>query len=121
VYGFLEAMDRAYNAADLIICRAGALTVSEVMFFRIPAVLIPYPYAQQHQMANAEVLNQAGAAVIVDDAELKAGVLEVSLFELLAAPDRLKDMKEAYNNLLTQDAGSLLAEEVLAVASYGRE
>lgn len=68
---FINHMDEAYGWADLVICRAGALTVSELAIAGVPAMLVPYPYAvDDHQSANAAFLEQAGAAWVVQQEAL---------------------------------------------------
>lgn len=93
---FEEHMDRFYCAVDVAVCRAGANTVAELAVVGMPAVLVPLPGAPgDHQRANAEVLADAGAAVIVDDAECDGARLAAELDALLADPDRLAAMGEA--------------------------
>jgi len=59
--GFLSEMEYAYSAADLVVCRAGATTLAELAAYRLPAVLIPYPYAYGHQELNARIFVKKGA------------------------------------------------------------
>lgn len=66
---YLEDMAGAYAAADVVVCRAGALTLAEVTARGLPAVLVPYPGAGGHQLENAAALAAAGAAVVVPDGE----------------------------------------------------
>ncbi|SIT09505.1 undecaprenyldiphospho-muramoylpentapeptide beta-N-acetylglucosaminyltransferase [Neptunomonas antarctica] len=79
VDAFIEHMDEAYGWADLVICRSGALTVSELAIAGVPALLIPFPFAvDDHQTANAHYLEQVGAAWIVQQADLKVDdIIEV--------------------------------------------
>jgi UDP-N-acetylglucosamine--N-acetylmuramyl-(pentapeptide) pyrophosphoryl-undecaprenol N-acetylglucosamine transferase len=61
-------MELAYAAADLVVCRAGAVTAAEVATAGVPAIFMPYPFHRdQHQRANAQVLADAGGALLVDD------------------------------------------------------
>nr|BCX00744.1 MAG: UDP-N-acetylglucosamine--N-acetylmuramyl-(pentapeptide) pyrophosphoryl-undecaprenol N-acetylglucosamine transferase [Bacteroidota bacterium] len=72
---FLEAMAEAYGAADVVVCRAGALTLSELACAGLPAVLVPSPHVvADHQRRNAEVFLRAGAAVVLEDAKAEAGL-----------------------------------------------
>jgi UDP-N-acetylglucosamine--N-acetylmuramyl-(pentapeptide) pyrophosphoryl-undecaprenol N-acetylglucosamine transferase len=72
VDAFIEHMDEAYGWADLVICRSGALTVSELAIAGVPALLIPFPFAvDDHQTANARYLEHVGAAWIIQQADLK--------------------------------------------------
>ena len=80
---FIEDMAEAYEWADLVICRAGALTISELANAGVGAILVPYPYAvDDHQTANAQYLTNAGAAVLIQQEQLIPD-LKVSLTELL--------------------------------------
>lgn len=87
---FIEKMAEAYAWADLVICRSGALTVSELAAAGLPSVLIPYPHAvDDHQYANALFLERAGAGVIFRESELCAKKLNAFLKNLLSSSERL--------------------------------
>lgn len=93
---FLEDMAAAYRWADLAICRAGAMTVSELAAAGLPAILIPYPHAiDDHQTANARYLADAGAAVLMPQTELTSAGLTEAIGKLLQAPGQLARMAEA--------------------------
>jgi len=117
IFPFLEQMRYAYSAADIVICRAGATTVSELMFFKIPAVLIPYPFAQAHQAANAGVLADIGAARVVADSDLHKGELN-GVLESVLSSDVLLSMTAAYNSLASNKPASL-ADEAIRVHTHG--
>ncbi|MBL8013193.1 MAG: undecaprenyldiphospho-muramoylpentapeptide beta-N-acetylglucosaminyltransferase [Candidatus Omnitrophica bacterium] len=70
VCAFIEDIECAYAVADLVIARAGAATVFELASFKIPSILVPYPYAHGHQRANARVLEKAGHSVVIEQADL---------------------------------------------------
>ena len=81
---FIEDMAAAYAWADIVVCRAGALTVAELCSVGLPALFVPYPGAvDDHQTANARPLAAAGAAVIIDESMLDADVLAGQLDEWL--------------------------------------
>ena len=81
---FIEDMAAAYAWADLVVCRAGALTVAELCSVGLPALFVPYPGAvDDHQTANARPMADAGAAVIIDESMLSAAVLAAQLDEWL--------------------------------------
>jgi UDP-N-acetylglucosamine--N-acetylmuramyl-(pentapeptide) pyrophosphoryl-undecaprenol N-acetylglucosamine transferase len=89
VYPFIQEMDRAYAAADLVVCRAGATTLFELMAAGKPAILVPYPYAaNDHQRLNAQALVDAGAAVMVADENLNGRSLSALVHQLADDPQR---------------------------------
>jgi len=109
VFEFLSAMEYAYSAADLIISRAGAITVSEIIYYGLPAILVPYPFAGRHQDANAEVLKQAGGASVIDDRLVSAELLRAELERAAASGPR----NAGYPALTGNEACSLVAEEII--------
>lgn len=91
---FWEAMALALSAADLVLCRAGSLTLSEVYASGAPSVLVPYPYAAaDHQTKNAEVSAKAGASVMLKDEACTPAALRETIIPLLADADRLGVMR----------------------------
>ena len=108
-------MQYAYSIADLVICRAGATTIAELQRFNLPALLIPYPFAYAHQLANALVLKDIGAAEVVLDADLNVDKLKESLQVYLGNKGKLKAMQKAYQKLPVLDATAMLANEVLSL------
>jgi UDP-N-acetylglucosamine--N-acetylmuramyl-(pentapeptide) pyrophosphoryl-undecaprenol N-acetylglucosamine transferase len=113
IVSFEERMPDLYRAADLCVCRAGAMTVAELLVTGVPALLVPLPGApRDHQTRNAAVLVAAGAAVLVPDAECDADRLEVEIEKLLGDPDRLTAMGAAARSLGHPDAAARVAELV---------
>ncbi|MFE6400274.1 UDP-N-acetylglucosamine--N-acetylmuramyl-(pentapeptide) pyrophosphoryl-undecaprenol N-acetylglucosamine transferase [Streptomyces alboflavus] len=111
---YLDRMDLAYAAADLVVCRAGSATVAELAATGVPAVLVPYPHAPgDHQTHNARVLSDAGAGLLLPDAETTADRLAGLLEPLLAEPARLAAMSGAADPGPHARAADLLAERVL--------
>lgn len=93
---FIDDMAQAYGWADLVVCRAGALTVSELAAAGVGAILVPYPFAvDDHQVANARVLSEAGAARLVRQRDLTVTALTELLATLLADRKTLLAMAEA--------------------------
>ncbi len=118
---FIEDMAEAYAWADIVIARAGALTLTELAAAGVGALLVPFPHAiDDHQMRNAEHLAAAGAAVIVPQGELDAGRLAAELGALLADPARLAAMGERCHALVRPDAASRIADACLALAGGRR-
>jgi UDP-N-acetylglucosamine--N-acetylmuramyl-(pentapeptide) pyrophosphoryl-undecaprenol N-acetylglucosamine transferase len=92
---FIEDMAEAYAWADLVICRAGALTIAELAAAGVGAILVPFPAAvDDHQTRNAEFLVREGAAVLIADRELSPERLEQELRRLCAGRGRLLAMAE---------------------------
>jgi len=113
---FLDDMAKAYEWADLVVCRAGALTITELATVGVPALLVPFPFAvDDHQRANARYLSDAGAARLLPQSELTAERLAAQLGEFAddAANGRsqLLTMAEAAHKLARNDA---VAEVVAA-------
>jgi UDP-N-acetylglucosamine--N-acetylmuramyl-(pentapeptide) pyrophosphoryl-undecaprenol N-acetylglucosamine transferase len=110
VLRFLSEMERAYSAADLAVSRAGSGVLHELLFFGVPAVLIPYPYAGAHQRANARAVAQTGAALVMEERGLKAGVLGQLIRVLGSDPMRRKMMTATAQRMCAQQAGVNPAE-----------
>ena len=115
LFDFFVAMQYAYSAADLIICRAGATTIAVLQKFRVPAILVPYPFAYAHQLANAKVLENIGAAEVLLDTDLTADKLKVRLQEYFCNNEKLKAMQMAYQKFPVLDATAMLVNEVLKI------
>lgn len=116
---FIDDMAAAYAWADLVVCRAGALTVAELAAAGVGAVLVPYPHAvDDHQTHNAQYLVDAGAALVVQQRELTPARLADLLAPLCAdaARPRLLAMAEAARRLAQTGAAALVAEQCLEVA-----
>lgn len=115
---FIEDMAGVYAWCDLVVCRAGALTVSELAAVGLPALFVPFPYAvDDHQTANAQFLVNAGAAELVNDADLAPTPLCAQLQQLLNDHLRLQKMAEAAHALAQPQAAEDVADHCLAVAA----
>lgn len=91
---FIYDMAESYKQADLVVSRAGATTVAEITVCGLPAILIPYPYASHnHQLKNAEVLEKAGAARVIEDEACDGPRLASEILALINAADRLSEMR----------------------------
>ncbi len=116
VRAFITDMRAAYDAADLVICRAGATTVAEIAALGKPAILVPYPFAaDDHQRANAESLVRAGAARMVLDAEASGARLAAEVRQLLTTPGALDRMAAAVRGFAKPDAAARVLETTLAL------
>ena len=108
---FIDDMAQAYADADLVICRAGALTVSELAAVGVGAVLVPFPAAvDDHQTFNAQFLVREGAAVLIADRDLTPERLATELRELCAGRGRLLAMAERARQAAKPRAAEELAE-----------
>ncbi len=108
---FIADVATALAWADLVICRSGALTVAEIAAVGIGSVLIPFPYAiDDHQTANAEFLEKAGAAIIRQQKDLSPEILAVLLNELLADKSRLIEMAKSARKKAKSGVAKLIAD-----------
>jgi UDP-N-acetylglucosamine--N-acetylmuramyl-(pentapeptide) pyrophosphoryl-undecaprenol N-acetylglucosamine transferase len=122
LFAFLEPMQYAYSACDLAVSRAGATTIREIIFFGLAAIIIPYPFAHRHQIANARVLQTIGSGIIIQDNELDSDILRKNIENLINNPERIKAMRSSYDNIPRLNANDLLVEAVLSLSediSYG--
>jgi UDP-N-acetylglucosamine--N-acetylmuramyl-(pentapeptide) pyrophosphoryl-undecaprenol N-acetylglucosamine transferase len=117
VVPFIDDMAAAYAWADLVICRAGALTVSELAAVGVGAILVPFPAAvDDHQSANAAYLVREGAAVLIADRELSVERLAAELGRLCAGRGKLLSMAERARLLARPRAAEDLAQACLKFA-----
>lgn len=111
VSGFIEDMADAYAWSDLVLCRAGALTVSELAIMGRPAILVPLPHAiDDHQSANARFLVTPGGGVLLPQSELTAATLVKTLEDFLHYPKRLCAMAAASRALAVPEATALVSD-----------
>lgn len=115
---YLDRMDLAYAAADLAVCRAGAMTCAELSAVGLPGIFVPLPIGNGEQRRNAEPLVAAGGGVLVPDAELDADRLSAEALPLLSDPERLRAMSAAASRFGVRDADERLAELVRSVAHH---
>jgi UDP-N-acetylglucosamine--N-acetylmuramyl-(pentapeptide) pyrophosphoryl-undecaprenol N-acetylglucosamine transferase len=113
---YLERMDLALAAADLVLCRCGAMTVAEVSAVGLPAVFVPLPHGNGEQALNAAPVVAAGGARLVPDTELTPRRVLDEILPLAASPQRLAAMSAAARSLGYADADTRLAEIVFEVA-----
>ena len=117
VVPFEDRMPDFYNAADVCVVRAGAMTVAELLVAGVPAIVVPLPGApRDHQTRNAEALVGMGAAVLIPDSDCDGRRLALELNALLADPERLRAMGKAARENGHPDAAARVAELVDAHA-----
>ncbi|GAB3697714.1 undecaprenyldiphospho-muramoylpentapeptide beta-N-acetylglucosaminyltransferase [Mariniluteicoccus flavus] len=113
---YVEAMEDAYAAADLMIARSGAGTVVETAVIGLPTILVPLPHGNGEQARNAESLVQAGGARLLADDACSAAWVRNEVPALIGDRDELDRMSRAARDLVPANAAEVLAERVLAVA-----
>jgi len=107
---FIDDMATAYGWADLVVCRAGALTVSELAAAGLASVLVPFPHAvDDHQTMNAEFLVEAGAAELLPETECSAERLARTFERLLGDREQLLAMAESARSVAVPDSADLVA------------
>lgn len=99
VWRFSNDIGKLYSIADIAITRAGAGTVSELIEFAIPSVLVPYPYAQNHQLQNAQYIESHKGGVIIEEKDLSPERLKETLLSLLSEKEQCRNMHAALKQL----------------------
>jgi UDP-N-acetylglucosamine--N-acetylmuramyl-(pentapeptide) pyrophosphoryl-undecaprenol N-acetylglucosamine transferase len=117
---YLDRIELAYAAADLAICRAGAITCAELAAVGLPAVYVPLPHGNGEQRLNAEPLVRTGAGVLVDDADLTGEWISRHGVALVTDRTRLAAMSTAAATLGRRDADELLAQMIRRAAAGSR-
>ena len=116
VIDFLDPMADGYAVADLVVSRAGMITVAELCAWGLPSILVPLPTAAaDHQTGNARVLGEAGAALLLPEAELTGDRLGTEVHRLLADPERRGAMAEAARRRGRPDASREIASKLLTL------
>ena len=117
---FIENMPGAFAEADLVICRSGASTVAEITAAAKPAVFVPFPFAaDDHQLKNAEAVENAGAGRLIPEAELTPERLARTVAELLGNPKTLDDMSAKARGLSHPNASQDIAKMAATLANLG--
>lgn len=111
---FIDRMDLAYAAADLIVCRSGANTVTEVAAVGLPAAFVPLPIGNGEQALNANPVVEAGGALLIDDSAFTPTWIDRVVIPLIADADRLSAMSAAASGIVPRDADRKVAEMILA-------
>jgi len=115
LFKYLDKMEEAYCAADLAISRSGAVTVSEIASFQLPAIFLPYPYARGHQKENASVLCETRLSRLIEDKDLSATKLTEQILELLTRPLNAQVKTDQFKDICFPDATQRLAQEALSL------
>jgi UDP-N-acetylglucosamine--N-acetylmuramyl-(pentapeptide) pyrophosphoryl-undecaprenol N-acetylglucosamine transferase len=117
IVDYLERMDLAYAAADLALCRAGAVTVAELSAVGLPAAFVPLPIGNGEQRRNALPVVEAGGGFLIEDAELSPAWIETTLLPLLSDAPALAGYARHAAAAGVPDADERLADIVLSVAA----
>ncbi|OYW74071.1 MAG: hypothetical protein B7Z37_19170 [Verrucomicrobia bacterium 12-59-8] len=118
VAAFCHRMELAYRVADLAIARSGASSMSELAYFGVPSLLVPYPHAaEDHQTRNAEIFDKAGAARLMRESELNADTLADAVRDIFNDPRKAGEMKKAALKLAVKNSAEKIAELVVKAAA----
>lgn len=116
VVAFIDEMDKAYSISDLVVARAGASTLAELAVLGLPSILIPSPnVAENHQYYNAKSLADVGAAILIEDKNLKENFLNV-VSSLIFAEEKLNNLRTKIKNFSKPDAANLIAKRAIYFA-----
>jgi UDP-N-acetylglucosamine--N-acetylmuramyl-(pentapeptide) pyrophosphoryl-undecaprenol N-acetylglucosamine transferase len=116
VLDYVDRMELAYAAADLAVCRAGAMTCAELSAVGLPAVFVPLPIGNGEQALNARPVVDAGGALLVDDAAFDPAYVRDTVLPLVTDGARLRAMSAAAAASGSRDADEALADLVLTAA-----
>jgi len=122
VFGFLDDMPLAYSACDLALSRAGGTSIAELTALGIPAILVPYPHAtDNHQLRNAQALESAGAAMVLEQATLAPHRLAHHVASLLADKRRLAEMSRCSLAAGVPRAAAVVADRIEALVAHRKQ
>mgnify|MGYP001325648708 FL=1 len=113
---YINDMDRCLAASDLVVCRAGASSLSEIQALGKPSILVPYPYAaENHQYYNAKTMSDRDAAILIEEKDFTGERLLSEVEKLLSKPERLKKMGENARAMAILDASQRITECVCKI------
>jgi UDP-N-acetylglucosamine--N-acetylmuramyl-(pentapeptide) pyrophosphoryl-undecaprenol N-acetylglucosamine transferase len=113
VYEFIEDMNTAYSACDLLLARAGATTISEALVLGIPSILVPSPnVAENHQYYNAKSLSEKDAAILLEDSELNEKIID-TVSKIINSEERLLSLKKNATALAKPEASEVIARNAI--------
>ena len=116
VFDFIEDMNYAYSASDLILARAGATTIAEILVLGIPSILIPSPnVAENHQYYNAKSLSDEGAAILIEDKEIDLKIFNVVTITI-NSDEKLTELKKNALLLAKPEAAKIIAKSAIKLA-----
>ena len=113
---YIYDMDKRMAECDLLVSRAGAMTVSELALLSKAAVIVPSPYvAANHQYKNAKAIYDKGGCELVQESEFESGRLLTAVVELLDSPEKRRDMGEKITAFAKPDANRIIYDEIKRV------
>ena len=116
IYDFIEDMNAAYSACNLLLARAGATTIAELLNLGIPAILVPSPnVAENHQYHNAKALSDKNAAILIENKSLKAEIV-MKVLELMKSEITLSEIKSNALKMAKPDAAKVIAQNAINFA-----
>ncbi|RPI60810.1 MAG: UDP-N-acetylglucosamine--N-acetylmuramyl-(pentapeptide) pyrophosphoryl-undecaprenol N-acetylglucosamine transferase, partial [Ignavibacteriales bacterium] len=116
ILDFIEDMNKAYSACDLLVARAGATTIAELTVLGIPSILIPSPHvAENHQYYNAKSLADKNAAVLIKDSDVKS-LLKDKILEVVVDKNLLCSLSENAKRISKPDAANVIAKSAINFA-----
>ncbi len=115
---YIYDMPRVMAAADLVLCRAGASTISELTYMHKPTIFVPSPFVtNNHQYKNAKVVEEAGGALIFEEGRFEPKDLLEAVNDILSSPDKLGRMSEAMARLAKPGATDMICDRILSLVS----
>ena len=119
---YIYNMEEIMNIVDLVVCRSGAMTITEIANVGVPAIFIPFPFAtENHQEYNAKVLQKVGAAKIILDKNLTANELNSTIANLVRDKKTLQEMSKKANQVAIQNVEEKIYKEIKQVVSKDGE
>ncbi|MGQ9608051.1 MAG: undecaprenyldiphospho-muramoylpentapeptide beta-N-acetylglucosaminyltransferase [bacterium] len=113
---FFYSIEEVYSSSDLVVCRSGAMTLAEITACGLPAILVPYPYAAgNEQTFNAKVLQDKGAAIMINDSQLTGKLLAETLISLIDNKEKLMEMASKSRSLGKPNAAQKIAKEIISL------
>jgi UDP-N-acetylglucosamine--N-acetylmuramyl-(pentapeptide) pyrophosphoryl-undecaprenol N-acetylglucosamine transferase len=116
IYDFVDDMNSAYSACDILLARAGATTIAELLNLGIPSILVPSPnVAENHQFHNAKSLSDNGAAILIEDKNLRDDFVNTVL-EIVNSDEKLQELKKNSERLARPKAAQIIAQNAIKFA-----
>jgi UDP-N-acetylglucosamine--N-acetylmuramyl-(pentapeptide) pyrophosphoryl-undecaprenol N-acetylglucosamine transferase len=113
---YIKELSIAYATSDMTLCRAGAMTISELSAMHVPAIFVPLPSAaQNHQMHNARFMEKHGCALVIAQNDLTADSLSKTVLDTLMNDDKLQAMKQSMENMARPHAAEQIAKQLKEV------